>query len=66
VRGGGRGAIASRSQYRAQNALVARQVALALVLLVSSGLMIRTFEALRAVESGFTEPDTAASRRSVV
>ena len=36
------------------------QVALALVLLVSSGLMIRTFEALRAVEPGFAAPAVAA------
>ena len=45
-----------RAQHRAQNALVVGQVALALVLLVSSGLMIRTFEALRAVEPGFPRP----------
>ena len=49
---GSRGASAGRTQHRAQNALVVGQVALALVLLVSSGLMIRTFEALRAVEPG--------------
>ena len=33
------------------------QVALALVLLVSSGLMIRTFQALRAVEPGFVQAE---------
>ena len=43
-----RGTSAGRAQHRAQNALVVGQVALALVLLVSSGLMIRTFEALRS------------------
>ena len=32
-------------------------MALALVLLVSSGLMIRSFQALRRVEPGFTEPE---------
>jgi hypothetical protein len=32
------------------------QVAMALVLLVSAGLMIRTFEALRTVDPGFTDP----------
>jgi predicted permease len=53
---GSRGASAGRAQTRAQNALVVGQVALALVLLVSSGLMIRTFEALRAVEPGFSAP----------
>ncbi|HET9191635.1 MAG TPA: ABC transporter permease, partial [Vicinamibacterales bacterium] len=46
----------SRERHRIQNALVVAQVALALVLLVGSGLMIRTFQALRAVEPGFTSP----------
>ena len=50
-------------QHRAQNALVVGQVALALVLLVSSGLMIRTFEALRAVEPGFTAPEQIQTLR---
>ena len=31
-------------------------MALALVLLVSSGLMIRSFQALRRVDPGFTQP----------
>ena len=35
--------------------LVVGQVAMALVLLVSAGLMIRTFEALRTVDPGFTD-----------
>ena len=38
------------------NLLVAVQVALALLMLVSSGLMIRSFHALRSVEPGFVEP----------
>jgi predicted permease len=61
-----RGASASRAQHRMQNALVIGQVALALVLLVSSGLMIRTFEALRAVEPGFTEPEQVQTFRIAV
>jgi predicted permease len=58
LRGGGRTASDSRERHRARNSLVIAQVALALVLLVGSGLMIRTFLALRAVEPGFahTEP----------
>ncbi|HEY6344032.1 MAG TPA: ABC transporter permease [Bryobacteraceae bacterium] len=57
LRGGGRMASLSRDQHRSQNTLVAVQVALALVLLVSSGLMIRSFQALRSVQPGFTHPE---------
>ena len=53
----GRTASVSRDRHRARNALVVIQVAIALVLLVSAGLMIRTFESLRTVEPGFTEPE---------
>lgn len=52
----GRSVSASRERHRARNALVVIQVALALVLLVSSGLMIRTFQALTHVQPGFTAP----------
>ncbi|HEX7138282.1 MAG TPA: FtsX-like permease family protein, partial [Vicinamibacterales bacterium] len=54
---GGRTAGTNRAGQHVRNLLVVAQLALALVLLVSSGLMIRTFAALRAVEPGFTEPD---------
>jgi predicted permease len=43
----------SRERHRTRNVLVVVQVALALVLLIGSGLMIRTFQALRAVQPGF-------------
>ena len=56
LRGGGRTASHSRERHRARNTLVVVQVALALVLLVGSGLMIRTFQALRRVQPGFTRP----------
>jgi predicted permease len=52
----GRSVSASRERHRARNALVVIQVGLALVLLVSSGLMIRTFHALIHVQPGFTAP----------
>jgi predicted permease len=45
-------------QLRAQNVLVVAQVALALVLLVASGLLIRSFLALRGVQPGFTRPES--------
>ena len=44
----------SKERTRAYSALVVIQVALALVLLVGSGLMIRTFQALRHVDPGFS------------
>jgi putative ABC transport system permease protein len=60
---GGRWASAGKNQYRSQNVLVVVQVALALVLLVSSGLMIRTFQNLRDVQPGFTDPKTVQTVR---
>ena len=63
VHGSGRWASAGKSQHRSQNALVVVQVALALVMLVSSGLMIRTFQNLRNVEPGFTDPATVQAVR---
>ena len=56
LRAGGRSVSESRERHRARSALVVVQVALALVLLVSSGLMIRTFQALRHVDPGFVRP----------
>jgi predicted permease len=56
IREGGRGVSQSKEQHRARNVLVVVQVALALVLLICSGLMIRTFRALTNVNPGFTRP----------
>ncbi|MEP6764993.1 MAG: ABC transporter permease [Gemmatimonadaceae bacterium] len=56
LRPAARGATSSRERNRARNFLVVVQVALAVVLLVGSGLMVRTFVALRAVPPGFTDP----------
>ncbi|MGA2809014.1 MAG: ABC transporter permease [Terracidiphilus sp.] len=50
-----RTASASRARHRSRNALVVAQVAMAMVLLISSLLMIRTFSALRTVEPGFAD-----------
>jgi putative ABC transport system permease protein len=49
----GRGHSASRRGRRARQFLMGAEVALALVLLVSSGLMLRSFQKLRAVDPGF-------------
>ncbi|MBW3552907.1 MAG: ABC transporter permease [Gemmatimonadetes bacterium] len=46
---------AGRRRLRGRNVLVAGQVALALVLLIGSGLLLRTFQELREVDLGFTE-----------
>jgi predicted permease len=56
LREGGRGASTGRDRHRARNALVIAQVALALVLLVGSGLLLRTFAELRNVHPGFLAP----------
>jgi predicted permease len=56
IRQGGRALSASREQHRARSVLVVVQVALALVLLICSGLMIRTFRALTRVHPGFSDP----------
>jgi predicted permease len=57
LRGGGRTMSHGRERHRARNTLVVVQVGLALVLLIGSGLMIRTFQALRSVQPGFTSPE---------
>ena len=52
----GRTISVSRERHRARNLLVVGQVAMALVLLMSAGLMIRTFAALRKLDPGFSDP----------
>ena len=52
LRESGRTGSGSRRQTRARNALVVCQVALALVLLVGAGLLLRSFERLRSVALG--------------
>jgi putative ABC transport system permease protein len=65
LRGGGRTSSDSRERHRARNLLVVVQVALAMVLLVGSGLMIRTFQALRHVDPGFDPEDALTLRISI-
>ena len=55
LRGPARTISVSRERHRARNFLVVGQVAMALVLLICAGLMIRTFAALRTVDPGFTD-----------
>jgi putative ABC transport system permease protein len=53
LRDGGRSSTAGRARGRVRAALVVAEVALALVLLVGGGLLMRSFQQLRAVDAGF-------------
>jgi putative ABC transport system permease protein len=58
----GRGNTASRSRHRTRHLLMGAQVALALVLLVASSLLVRSFQKLRAIDPGF-DPSSALTFR---
>jgi predicted permease len=66
LRGGGRSMSESRERHRARGVLVVVQVGLAVVLLIGSGLMIRTFQALRNVQPGFTDPAAVQTFRATI
>jgi predicted permease len=55
LRSAGRTSSVSQERHRARNLLVIGQMAMAVVLLVGAGLMIRTFRALRTVDPGYTD-----------
>lgn len=61
----GRGGSQGRERHRARNALVVGQVALALVLVVGAGLMVRSFQALRDVDPGFDTGPALTFRVSI-
>ena len=61
--GTARGSSASRERSATRNTLVVVQVALAVVLVVSAALMIRTSQALRDVDPGFADPATIQTAR---
>ncbi len=64
--GGARGATGGgKEQNRLRNGLVVTQVALAMVLLVGSGLMLRSFQALRSVDPGFDSENVVTARITV-
>jgi putative ABC transport system permease protein len=63
LQAGGRTMSEGRERHRARGALVVVQVALALVLLIGAGLMIRTTQALQRVEPGFTQPEQLMTLR---
>ena len=61
-----RGSSEGRERHRARNTLVVAQVALAAVLLVASGLMVRTFLAIRDVPPGFQNPEAVLTLRLTI
>lgn len=63
LREGGRSMSEGRARKGSRGLLVIIQVALALVLLVSSGLMIRTFRALIRINPGFQDPSEVQTFR---
>jgi putative ABC transport system permease protein len=58
----GRGNTTSRRSYRTRQLLIGAQVSLALVLLISSGLIVRSFQNLRMLDPGFN-PTSALTFR---
>jgi predicted permease len=66
LRSAGRSISHSRERHRARNILVIAQVALALVLLISSGLMIRSFQNLRGVEPGIANAEQVQTMRLTI
>lgn len=65
LRDGGRGNSGGRSGLRTVRALVATEIALALVLTLGAGLMIRTFAEMRSVDPGFSPEGLVAVQFTV-
>lgn len=65
LRDGGRGGTIGRPRQRARSVLVAAQMALALVVLATSGLLLRSFQRLHAVHPGFDADSVATLELSV-
>ncbi|HEX7050740.1 MAG TPA: ABC transporter permease [Longimicrobiales bacterium] len=65
LREGGRGALGARSGNRLRGGLIIAEVALAVLLLVGAGLLIRSFLHLTAVDPGFRPAHAMAVRLSL-
>lgn len=65
LREGGRAGSPGRTALRGVRGLVVAEVALALVLVVAAGLMVRSFTLLRSVDPGFTAEGTLAVTFSI-
>lgn len=64
LRSQGRSATGSKEREHARDFLVMLQVALALILVVASGLMFRTFRMLHRVDPGFSQPASLQTIRT--
>ncbi|MGC2161006.1 MAG: ABC transporter permease [Silvibacterium sp.] len=61
LKAGGRTGTSSSGHARLRSALVIAEIAVALVLLTASGLLLRSFEKMRAVDVGFRPDHTLAA-----
>ncbi len=59
---GGRSGTAGRAGRRMRNALVVTEVALAMIVLIGAGLLIRSFVRLRSVDPGFQPAGVLTAR----
>ncbi len=62
LREGGRGSTVGRSRLRARYGLVTAEIALAVVLAIGAGLMLRTFRGLTSIEPGFESANVMTMR----
>ena len=60
---GGRGGTAGRDRFRLRGALVVGQTALAVMLLIGGGLLLRSFGNLTSVDPGFRAESVLSARR---
>jgi putative ABC transport system permease protein len=66
LKDGGRSASEGRERHRVRDVLVVAEIALALVLLVGAGLLVRTFQVLRQVPAGFSRAGDVLTLRIAV
>ncbi len=62
LRENGRGSVGTGAAHRARSALVAAEVALAVVLVAGAGLMLRSFQRLTSAELGFRPQNVLLAR----
>jgi predicted permease len=65
LRQGGRGGTAGKDRHRLRSLLVVGQTGMALILLVGSGLLVRSFWELRNTDPGFVAEDVLTFRLSL-